>query len=394
MAVIPPASINLLFRRIVDKATPTTSLYDASLITTTASTSPPTGTFALAFGAPQETQAQCLTFPSQRSAWQCDFAFGNDVAINIYSPLGTEQTGAELYAPGQPASGSGLTYGNQANLMSSTWSPFIYVIDNDNSERGPAFYFQSSYDKVVVIPGYAINASVSKLKRDTFQIPPKWFANKQLAAPGEKPWMCYWNSTFLEGFIYTNEHAQPFSSITSSLATWTHRPSTTAATSTGIPSYPTPSAAPGETITTTVTVSSTAHTFTGAASAYPSWFQSTYPDWNGTDEYGSHQSKRDGGGWMYGPGPGLPIYPYMVKIEERRVPGSPQPFCVLYQILNDGSYNWVPDDNGEQIIIHLSEHDPDANEYKHGSVTSGKRLAKRDDELVPNGCHCQWLSGA
>ena len=291
--------------------------------------------------------------------------------------------------------------------MQTLFSPFLLVTDNDSPDRGPAFYFQQQYNKVVVVPGDAINQNAKKFKRGFPKNPAAWLSRKEYATPGDKPWFCYWNNTFVEGFIYPNEKAKASPSSASSYptppATATSTPQGTASSTTG---SSTPSATPWsitwadpwETVATTVDMSTTSCTYTGAASGFPNWMHDNYPYWykhgdhNGNKNSPPGRKKRSMPYQLDSDGDyDAQQYPYLVKIEERRLPGSPQPYCVQAQVLDNHHWNWVTYPDGEQITIYLSESDPGYSAYLAAGEASNRRLGKR--RTIPGECHCQWQSG-
>ena len=124
-------------------------------------------------------------------------------------------------------------------------------------------------------------------------------------------------------------------------------------------------------------------------SKYPGWYESkgiayppspTYPPGANPTSRKRDENYND---------KGLAPYPYLVKIEERRLPGSAHPYCNKIQILDDLNWNFVPDTGEEPVTIQLAEQDPDYQAYVDGGDT--KKVRKR--RLVPGECHCQWQSG-
>ncbi|TKA71698.1 hypothetical protein B0A55_07146 [Friedmanniomyces simplex] len=375
-----------------------TRFYDASAIATPAS-GPPTGTYKLPLSTPQETQAACLTVPDQQPAWSCDLAGLPAQAISVGTPANSNQTGAFIFN----ASGDEqLCYGAQPAFMQTTWAPFHAVQDNDSPENGPAFYFQQMYDKVVVVPEAALAAaaqSASKAKRQALQVDQKWLLQKQVAQPGEKPWFCVWNNTFIEGFIYVQQPIASSYVLTSLVTTTptanaTATPGTSATETTG-----TAYGSPTNFITTTISGPSSTATFTGPANKFSDWssqvaqYQSAPSggtnDGNNNGNQGGHSKRQDYDEAILDQ---LQTYPYVVKIEERRLQGNTvTPYCQQYQVLDNGGYNWVADANGNAITIQLQENDPGYGAYQSAGEAGPTKVKSRG--VVPGVCHCQWLSG-
>lgn len=373
-----------------------TSLYDASAIATPVSLAPPTGTYALSMSTPQETQASCLTQADQQAAWTCNLA-GDMSAASIYVgvPPGGNESGAYIF---YDSDDQHIYYGAQLSWMQSPFSKFITVSDNDNPNNGPAYYFSQFYDKLVVIPEDAIDLSASsnnkneKVKRQGIQLDQGWFQKKRTAQPGEKPWFCVWNNTFVEGFVYVQQPVAPSYSLStaSSDSTISSTPALTSS-SAGSTAVTSSSTTPLMTTTTLTGATSTA-TFTGLASAASVWAshvmaQPTDSDSDSDHDDKYHDKRQDDSSEQ------LPLYPYVVKIEERRVSGNTVlPYCQQYQILDDGSYNWVPQADGSRTIVQLDESDPGYGAYQSAGLAGSTRKL-REKRLVPGGCHCQWTSG-
>ena len=378
------------------------------VVTSTTSQPPATGTYALPLGTAQATQAACLTVFDQEPAWTCDLAGDAEIQIVITTPTGSDQPGAYLQV--EIEDDPILAYGSQRSSMVTNFSPFLLVVDNDAPEDGVAYYFQQQYDKLALLPEDAINTTSGKIKRDVTHVA---LTPNQYAMPSDRPWLCYWNNTFIEGFIYPSKKAVVGPSISTDYPTptptsahTTAPPGTQYQSSTSSKPQTTPwsitGVAPGDYVTTTVTMPTTTCTYTGPASSFPAWMEQHYPGWYDQDGQawppGPHPTKRDLGSY-WGEYDALHFedddpaeYPYLVKLEERRVPGTARPYCNQIVILNN--YKWGPatDGNNNQISIALMEQDPPYQRYiNNGDVGKKRRLRKR--AVVPGECHCQWHSG-
>lgn len=225
------------------------------------------------------------------------------------------------------------------NPPNTILSSLQLVQDLDEPQLGPAYQFQVFYNKLVVAPASAFNAASSS-KRDMHGGPHTlgdWFMRHQVAA-GDQPWFCYWNNTLLEGFIYIQDNSTMANATTTS-------PSWSA------------SAGSSSAILASATSTSAAH-------------KRVIRQADSDDVLA------------------LQLYPYVIKLEERRIPGAPQPYCQQYQMLDDGSVGALDNgSSGEPIIVQLSESDPGLAAY------SSAGLKQRSTE-VAGGCHCQWFSGS
>nr|POE89794.1 hypothetical protein CFP56_20263 [Quercus suber] len=370
------------------------SLYDVSTIATpTAAQTPKTGTFALSLSTPQATQASCLPSSDQQAAWSCDLGDAPGVAIIV----GWNETCNKLGASLSYASNSTQTsYGSQLSWMQTNFAPFITVQDDDSPSSGPAYYFRTLYDKLVVLDESAFSADDAnndKAKRQTFHLDTSWVTQKTVAKPGDKPWFCVWNNTFLEGFVYVEQTPNPtFTMSTSSSSTYASASKSSYASSTT-----SPTAGPGYpydgTYTKTVSNEYTTTTSTGYAVPHPPWSsESSYYD-SQEDDYAHYQSqttnsKRQNDGDLY---ESLALYPYVVKIAERRISGNTvKPYCQQYQILDDYEYGPVYI-NGDPVVIMLTEDDPSYSAYQSADAASTRKMFNK--RLVDGECHCQWISG-
>jgi len=293
--------------------------------------------------------------------------------------------------------------------MQTTFSPFMTVTDNEAPNMGPAFYFQQFYDKLVVLPESAFNAAdAGNKEKRQMQLDQGWLQQKQTAQPGDKPWFCVWNNTFIEGFIFVDEPIPTSYGLTTS----TPQPTTSSSSSpppsgsSPAPTSSAPASSPYDIITTTATWPSETATWTGPAPAYSAWASAkaenqgkykSYTDNNNGNDDGSQnrrldKEKRQFGAWtqreLYET---MQIYPYLVKIEERRLPDNTiTPYCQQYQILDNGGYNWVADADGQAIVISLDEDDPPYSAYESAGIAGASKKERRE---VAGGCHCQWVSG-
>ncbi|KAK4505299.1 hypothetical protein PRZ48_003262 [Zasmidium cellare] len=299
-------------------------------ITSTSSAGPtfiPTGTGALALSAAKESSATCLTQRSQQVAWDCNLTPDSRLALALQrSPTSSGSLSAKVL---YDSDYTGIQYGAQAPSMNTSLGQIMTVVDLDDESYGTAFHFQQTYDKVVAVPENAITTSTSKSRRlkrrDADQPNEQLHKRGQVASPGSRLWFCVFNETLIEAFIYLDKPSQPTTSTSSVPLSTTNLIATETAIVT--------SSDPSRTITVT-----------------PNPTTTTPNPWST-----------------------LPSFSRVVKLEERRIANSStQAYCQKYQILEDGSANWIADSNGQPIIVQLEEDDSD---------TSGE------------GCRCEWMSG-
>lgn len=290
--------------------------------------------------------------------------------------------------------------------------------DRDNLAMGPAFYFQQSFDKLVVLRDsdfhpYILKRSLTGAgeyngyqdleerghdgeyedylvleERDD-----KWEDEDYLvleergdaipedladfAKPADKPWFCFWNGTILEGFIFvtlntTVSELVPMDTDTGASETATQ---TTISAPPEAPSSTSIPAPPEGTPITSFVYEDTMPT----TPAYPTSSPNASETRNHKRQVTSPPSK----------------YPKVVKLEERRNTqiDIPTPYCQKMQIMNDGTPSPLSDHTGKLIIQYLNETEPEIPNGLHkrrGSwfeilSTIGKRGTSAD-----SGCQCQW----
>lgn len=240
------------------------------------------------------------------------------------------------------------------------------VKDLDVQSLGPAFHFSTRYDKLVILRPEELSAGSALKKRQLNDDAPS--RQRFTVQPGDYPWYCYWNDTYIEGYIYTMDN--------STAATFTALPTT----------YPTDLPSSSSSGSATVAVATPAPTSitqsfpTGAAEVVPTSTIITRRDAD-ADAAAAASSSR------------IPAYPRIVKIEERRLPNPPsQPYCQRMVLLDNGKIAPAPNGNDPAVALWLQEQDPSYSEYF--TTTSTTAQSKRDVERrgdPSDSCHCQWM---
>ncbi|KAK8195092.1 uncharacterized protein BKA78DRAFT_100073 [Phyllosticta capitalensis] len=325
----------------------------------------PLGKFALPIRSPDVSSNECLSISDQNDAWSCDME-GAPIEINVETP-GTKGLAAWM---NPLRNASGVNYGTQVPKI----SPILLdlVEDLDSPSDGPAWHFQTLYDKMVILRPEDLNANSgsnnNKVKRQSsppwstgnFQMPPGFLHRGQVAA-GETPWLCIWNQTFLETFFYVERN----STAAQAGAITTPTPSATSPTATTGYSSPTTS---GPSTTTIYETSPTVTAYhkrgaVGSTTSPSSAVATSDPD-------------------------NLTCYPRLVKIEERRMVTNTAPYCQKMQLLDDGQLVIWRDSNGDMVTIELSENEDNEGHSSGGGSGSRRSLIKRNNDGTS--CHCQW----
>ncbi|KAJ9316862.1 hypothetical protein DTO271D3_2995 [Paecilomyces variotii] len=173
----------------------------------------------------------------------------------------------------EPISGT-FTYGAQAPVFSNPVFPLHLMLDKEDTQLGPALFFNTQFDKLVIVDENTFPTPTAASKRSVAgaELLAAQWSRKTVASAGDKPWFCWWNGTAMEFFMYLNQTTQDAASDATSLV-----------------STPTTTASPTNS--------------------------------------GKAKLKRDYVG----------DYPRRIKIEEKRdSPNAQQPYCVQMQVLDDG----------------------------------------------------------
>lgn len=340
-----------------------TTTFDATPLSTSPAGLPdlPTGTYALPISTPYAIQSSCILNTAMSSAWTCNIPMTSyTIDINQIMGASSNLDNNEInLSLGNNTFGDYYAYGTQPPVLTQQ-QVLNLVIDSQDPSRGPAWFFELPYNKVVILPEGTFTAPSSKTKRNGGDSNPAsdFTVRKDVAEPGDKPWFCYWNGTLLEAFIYVN--------LTSSAGRQTSTSSAPAASSTWKSGA-------------SQTSGASAATTTGQSSSS----SSSYQQMSFT-----------------------PAYPKVLKIEERRIPRGAQsisPYCVQHYINPEGFAEPFMNSTGQPVVIYINESEPSA-----VSQISGKRsypvslledrdlnldLQTRDlEERQSSGsCGCVWL---
>ena len=271
-----------------------TTTFDATPFTTLPSgiSALPTGTYGLPITTPSTQEQGCIVDTTESGAWSCQIPPALPYQMNVdWIPSASDLSNNELTLNYGNNTIDFLPYGAQPPVLSQT-QVLGLVTDSQNPERGPAWFFQVPYNKLVIMPEEALTAPSSNSKRQygNGHSPQTgdFMGKKGVAQPGDNPWFCYWNGTLLEAFIYVNQ-----------TSSWGRSSSSTSSTCT---TTPTPTGGHGGSATGT-----------GPSSSSTSMAQSS-------SYSGSGSSNPEF----------LGIYPKVVKVEERRIPRGAQtipPYC-------------------------------------------------------------------
>lgn len=188
-----------------------TSTFDATLLTASPTGIPdlPTGTYALPISAPSAIQNSCLSNTGQSSAWSCSIPMVSYTVVITPIPGTSDLANNEISLTlGNNTFGNYYSYGAQPPVLNQD-QVLSLVIDSQEPSKGPAWFFEMPYNKVVILPESALTAPVESTNsrrniraRQDIHSSSGFQQRKSVAQPGDKPWFCYWNGTLLETFIY------------------------------------------------------------------------------------------------------------------------------------------------------------------------------------------------
>jgi hypothetical protein len=411
--------------------TSTQSMFDASLIPTpTGMPPPPSGQFMLPLGIPQEQQKNCLTSAEQYNAWSCNVP-PTPLYIDIHQPPSGFSV---LKMWGQiPPDADGTkprfnyTYGAQAPRVFPV-QRLYWVSDLEEPARGPALHFQTNYDKLVILDPSQFGGR-RKAKRSTtngpssdfsppppppLNQPPPGHYRHSILQTGQQPWFCFWNQTFIEGFVYMGQNSS------SGHGTKSPPAMASSTTTSGSPASFSLASTPGSPVVATPTPTSNKH---DGDDSKPDDKVSSMLKRMAAAASNSAAAASSAAGQPSFPSPTgpLPPFPYIMKVEERRVPNSAavvKPYCLKMIVPPDGQPRPMTDDDENPIRVELMENDPSPSEFstafspkKTATPTGSHRvrrgkyaqeaedlqeyfrrgeIQKRNDP--PKSCHCLWVT--
>ncbi|KAG4411098.1 hypothetical protein IFR04_015770 [Cadophora malorum] len=326
-----------------------TTTFDATPLTASPTGLPdlPTGTFALPISAPSAIQNSCLSNTQQSAAWSCSIPMTSyTIVVTPLVGAGSELANNEVsLSLGNNTFGDYYAFGTQPPILNQD-QVLNLVTDSQEPSKGPAWFFEMPYNKIVILPEAALTppGAVSKRGNGVTEEgkPSGGFMRKNVAQPGDRPWFCYWNGTLLEAFIYVNLTSSAGRSASTS-------PASAAASITSSYGNSVPSATP-----------------TPSSGSSGSSQQFKFP----------------------------PAYPNVLKIEERRVPGPQEipPYCVQHIIDDYGAAAVATNSTGQPVIVYLNETDSSIiseMESKRSYHDQESGLSTRDLDSVA--CGCVWL---
>ena len=316
----------------------------------------PTGTFVVPLESPVVKDNACLSNAAQNASWAC--TDGQSVRITI-EPKGT---GPLLVHIDPDLSPNEIFYGAQPPHLSYPADVMI-MIDKDDRSKGPSYFFQELYNKVVVLREYEFDRYQKRWVDEDLQNAEHPEASKRSrkglqVQPNDRPWYCFWNNTILEGFVYAYEDSDHI--VRTSSAPLTAMPSSRSSSGSG---------------------------------TRPSDVSSPFTAANFHTSSGVKERKRS-------QRESLSSFPKMVKFEERRAPNSPPPYCRQMQMagLINGQPAQLP--GLSDVMLEESEpmqqsrvmYHPNPNHEQRREL-SAMSSESRVEARSLSGCRCEWQYG-
>ncbi|OJD19433.1 hypothetical protein AJ78_00607 [Emergomyces pasteurianus Ep9510] len=300
-----------------------TTMLDAAHLTTTPSLLPiPTGQFHIPATSLYRSSHSCVNDIDLSKSWQC-------MQKGSFSCALSEKPDGSRNLELQPYKRDGnFIYGAQAPSLDETNFDLKLMLDKTEPDLGPALFFFTPFDKLVIIhesnfphisPDQTINGrDLRRRAENTLPMPSK---------PSDRPYFCWWNSTYLELFIYVNRPISESLAITASSNPTTRPTSSTFTTSSSSPVL-------------------------------------------------DHRDLNPSLITLSGPLP--KEYPRRIKLEEKRssTDGIP-PYCEQMQVMDDGT---ISGPLGSRIPVDEAE-----------TTLSSKRSDYPTNDSANDECFCQWI---
>ncbi|KAI1867260.1 uncharacterized protein JN550_006991 [Neoarthrinium moseri] len=388
-----------------DSSSPTMTFDATPLPTVPAGLEPlPGGKFALPLTVTR-TPATCFNDSTQAQAWNCNQVFAQltmEIMELAHAPDTSQYSMSIDYNTSYTIEDNQYSYGMQPPSVQDI--QLLLVTDVNEPARGPAWAFEVTYDKTVILPETLFptpTSTAANAKRSPPPPPPPGgfrggdFHRKGLAEEGDKPWICTWQGTILEVFVYPNQNnSQP-----SDLVNFSGFASSTSTTSTPVTST-----------STTTTPTSTGSTFEWSPSDFRNGFATTKAERRDPTTTTPPPTTATATSTTTGlfdtskPVPSdfrVPFFPRVVKMEERRVPeeGQAPPSCRQYQINSNGPATPLKDSKGNFIEVTIVENEAISDpSRKRKQRYVGRHVIqdylddgiKRRDSSDMSNCGCMW----
>lgn len=271
--------------------------------------------------------------------------------------------------------------------------------------RGPAWNFAVAYNKTVIVPeqhlslGAPSPSLTAENRRRMFN---DYKRKGVMALTGDKPWICQWNNTILETFIYAEQNNSFSRPLDASSMSSTPVASSSVNAGGGLITTPTAQTTP------TPTGIGDSGDFSELSLGPHGDPQDHTPSTPTTDSGATSTTNLSPDASASGPfdidfpmPPLMSVYPRVIKVEERRNSDSTaiKPVCRQVQIVGEGEPAIpVLDSKGQQVEVYIDEDEKIFGEPPPPSAENSKR-SFMDHYLGIRGtakgtemseCGCMW----
>lgn len=157
----------------------------------------------------------CVDETAYSKSWRC-MQTPSEFEISVHEFRGNYSVVFDYGAP-TPT----FTYGAQAPYWSSSPTQALSMaVDTTDLGMGPALFFISTFDKLVIVPESEISANPLSKRgwiEDGSAQAEAYKNFKQTAQVNDRPWFCWWNNTVMEFFMYVNQSTSTSWSTTASV---------------------------------------------------------------------------------------------------------------------------------------------------------------------------------
>ncbi|KAF2646436.1 hypothetical protein P280DRAFT_11533 [Massarina eburnea CBS 473.64] len=161
------------------------------------------GTFAVALSNARKQSSACLERNNESAAWAC--TTDDILRVNV---LPSGQPGQNLISIEPSSNIDWTSYGQRPLSISPTI--LTPAKDSELPDNGPGYHFRTTYDRMVLIKDDSlpiVNAASNRMGTGHSAI-----------QEGDQPWLCYFNETVVEGYIYVSRRSVSTNKSISSLS--------------------------------------------------------------------------------------------------------------------------------------------------------------------------------
>jgi hypothetical protein len=150
------------------------------------------GMFSLPIGVPQLQNSACLAQNNESVAWTCTT---RKSLLLSFLPSPAEQRNLTMMFIQSTSNTQPSMYGIQDPEINSL--ELTPEVDPEHPNKGAAYYFRTTYSRTILLREDQILNQSQNLD------PPN--TSVSTIQPGDRPWLCVFNETLLEGYIYVSE---------------------------------------------------------------------------------------------------------------------------------------------------------------------------------------------